>query len=129
MAASLMAQGRQYYATAEGLPLIGGKVYTYIAGTSTPAPTWADAGQTAFNTNPVILDTRGEASIFWNGIYKVVLRDADDVVIWTADNLSNDAAITAGKIPWDLPDEANGDAIPAPGSRLPYLSGGVLKIA
>lgn len=39
------------------------------------------------------------------------------------------AAILDGSSPWDLPDEANGDVIPSPGSKLPYLSAGVLKIA
>ena len=39
------------------------------------------------------------------------------------------AAILSGASAWSLPDEANGDAIPAPGSKLPYLSAGVLKIA
>lgn len=39
------------------------------------------------------------------------------------------AAITGGTAPWTLPDEANGDPIPSPGSKLPYLSAGVMKIA
>lgn len=34
-----------------------------------------------------------------------------------------------GQIAFNLPDEADGDAIPSPGSGLPYLSGGVMKIA
>lgn len=39
------------------------------------------------------------------------------------------AAILGGTVAWTLPDEANGDTIPAAGSKLPYLSGGVFKIA
>jgi hypothetical protein len=39
------------------------------------------------NTNPVILDARGEAVIFWTGVYKVVLKDASDVTIWSVDNI------------------------------------------
>jgi hypothetical protein len=39
------------------------------------------------------------------------------------------SAILAGGVSFDLPDEADGDPIPPPGSRLPYLSAGVLKIA
>lgn len=127
MAASLMPQGKQSYVTASGQPLVGGKIYTYQAGTNTPLPTWSDAGQLAPNTNPVILDARGEASIFWRGVYKVILKDPNDVTIWTVDNIQSD--VTTGAVPWNLPDEANGDAIPAIGSKLPYLSGGVMKIA
>jgi hypothetical protein len=37
--------------------------------------------------------------------------------------------IVNGTVQFNLPDEALGQAIPAPGSKLPYLSGGVLKIA
>ena len=44
---------------ATNLPLSGGKVYTYQAGTTTPYPTWADADQTIPNANPVILDAGG----------------------------------------------------------------------
>jgi len=38
-------------------------------------------------------------------------------------------SILSGGMVFDLPDEANGDTIPASGSKLPYLSAGVLKIA
>jgi hypothetical protein len=38
-------------------------------------------------------------------------------------------SILGGTAQWDLPDEANGDAIPAPGSGQLYLSAGVMKIA
>lgn len=37
--------------------------------------------------------------------------------------------LVSGGIAFSLPDEANGDIIPSPGSGLPYLSAGVLKIA
>ena len=37
--------------------------------------------------------------------------------------------ILSGNAAFTLPDEADGDAIPAPGSKLDYLSGGVRKLA
>ncbi|KKW92697.1 hypothetical protein [Sphingobium chungbukense] len=86
MPAILLPEGKQSYQNALGLPLVGGKLYTYLAGTSTPATTWADPAKTVPNANPVILDTRGEATIFWDGNYKIVLKDASDVTIWTVDN-------------------------------------------
>lgn len=89
MTAYLQPNGKQYYAGSAGIPLAGGKLYTYAAGTSTLKTTWSDSAQANANTNPVILDSRGEASIFFNGSYKVTLRDALDNLIWTQDNLQS----------------------------------------
>lgn len=71
----------------DGLALVGGKVYTYLAGTSTPKVTYQDYGFGASNTNPVILDARGEAEIWLDGNYKVTLKDSSDVTIWSVDNV------------------------------------------
>jgi microcystin-dependent protein len=69
---------------------VNGKVYTYRAGTyitKATYPTKTDAtNETNANANPVILDARGEASIFVKGPTKVVLKDSDDSLLWTADN-------------------------------------------
>lgn len=72
-----------------GEPLVGGKVYTYEAGTTTPSVTYTDNTGASVNSNPIILNARGEASI-WLGasIYKFKLADANDVEIWTADYVS-----------------------------------------
>lgn len=76
-----------------GDPLNGGKVYTYIAGTSTPLGTYTDSTGGTPNTNPVILDANGEADIWLgSGTYKFVLKDADDVTQWTVDNVTSAAA-------------------------------------
>ena len=45
-----------------GEPLVGGKVYTYEAGTTTPQATYTDSTGAYTNPNPVILDARGEAA-------------------------------------------------------------------
>lgn len=89
MTAILLPQGKQHYETIAGLPLVGGKVFTYAAGTSAPQITYADAAATTPNANPVILDARGEATIFWSGAYKVQLQDALGNIIWTQDNVSS----------------------------------------
>lgn len=86
--AVLLPQGKQYYTTSTGAPLIGGKVYTYDFGTTNPRTTWQDAAGTQPNTNPVILDSRGEAIIYWSGNYKVVIKDSLDNTIWTVDGIS-----------------------------------------
>jgi len=72
-----------------GEPLVGGKVYTYEAGTTTPVATYSDSTGVSVNPNPVVLNARGEAPI-WLGadIYKFKLSDANDVEIWTVDYIS-----------------------------------------
>lgn len=86
--ASLLPEGKQSFTGSDGLPLVGGKLYTYDAGTTTPRPTYSDAAGTTPNTNPVVMDARGEATIFWLGSYKVVLKDASDNTIWSIDGVT-----------------------------------------
>lgn len=77
--------------TSTGTQCSGCKVYTYTTGTTTPLATYTDSTQATPNTNPVILDTRGEASI-WLGAglsYRFVLKTAADVTIRTDDGVQN----------------------------------------
>lgn len=72
-----------------GDPLAGGKLYTYSAGTTTALATYTDSTGTVANANPVILDSRGEASVWFQPLnYKLVLKDSSDNTIWTQDNYS-----------------------------------------
>jgi hypothetical protein len=73
----------------DGKPLVGGKLYTYAAGTTTLLATYTDYTGSTANTNPVILNSRGEASVWLGNVtrYKFVLKDSNDVEIWTQDNL------------------------------------------
>lgn len=71
-----------------GKALAGGKVFFYAAGTNTPQATYTDFFQTVPNTNPVVLDAAGRADIWLApSAYKVVLKNKNDVVIWTKDNI------------------------------------------
>lgn len=75
-----------------GDPLGGGKLYTYVAGTSTPKDTYTTAEGDVANSNPVILDADGYADIWLGeGYYKFVLDDASDVNIFTVDNIRGDS--------------------------------------
>jgi hypothetical protein len=73
-----------------GDPLVGGKLYTYMSGTTTPAFTKTDATGTVNNTNPVILDARGEASVWLDEsiVYRFVLKTSTDVELWTSDGIT-----------------------------------------
>ena len=74
--------------SATGVALSGGKLYTYTAGTTTPKATYSDAALTTPNANPVVLDTNGEAVVWLDGSYYLVLKDSDDVEQWTMDDVS-----------------------------------------
>lgn len=67
-------------------PLAGGKLYSYAAGTDDPKATYTDFTLGTENSNPIILDGNGEATVWMTGTYKFVLYDADDVLQWTEDN-------------------------------------------
>jgi hypothetical protein len=70
-----------------GNALVGGKLYSYEPGTSTPTNTYADVDRTIPNSNPVILDSVGEAEVYLDGSAKLVLKDDDDVLLWTKDEV------------------------------------------
>lgn len=95
--AVLTPQPKMQFVDAAGVPLSGGKVYTYTAGTTTPLATYTDSTGATPNANPVILDSRGEASI-WLGSanYKFKLTNSADVEVWTVDYIS---APTSGVSP------------------------------
>lgn len=77
-----------------GVPLAGGKLYTYAAGTTTPQTTYTSVSGVTPNANPIVLDSAGRVSgsnEVWmtNGVaYKFVLKTSVDVQLWSADNVS-----------------------------------------
>lgn len=86
----------QSFTDSAGAPLVGGRVFTYDAGTNNPRATFTNEAGTVNNTNPIILDGRGEAVIFWSGAYKVVLADAAGVPIKTVDNIISTDLLVSG---------------------------------
>ena len=100
MTATLTPTAKQQFFDANGNPLVGGKLYTYIAGTTSPVVTYVDSAGSTTNTNPIILDSRGEANVWLGtGTYKFKLVSATNVEIWTVDNIpgapSENAALVA----------------------------------
>lgn len=86
--ASLTPTPRFQFIYSDGDPLFLGKLYTYAAGTDTPLATYTTSVGNVENTNPVILDAYGSASV-WLGssLYKMVLKDENDSTIYTQDNV------------------------------------------
>lgn len=82
-----------------GLPLSGGLVYWYIAGTTTPVIVYSESSGSVANTNPVVLNTRGEpTNPIWlqtGNAYKAILNDSSGNLLRTVDNISgvNDTSV------------------------------------
>lgn len=77
-----------------GNVLTGGKIYTYLAGTTTPATTYTTSSGITAWSNPIVLDAAGRVSgsgEVWltDSIqYKFILKDSNDVLIATYDNIT-----------------------------------------
>lgn len=88
MFATLMPVPKQQYDGIAGLPLVGGKIYTYAAGTTVPKATYSEADGSVAQANPIVLNVRGEPAspIFWSGAYYVEIFDALGNLIYTCDD-------------------------------------------
>jgi hypothetical protein len=85
--------GNSQFFDANGDPANGWKIYTYVAGSSTPLSTYTDSTGTVAQSNPIVINSLGFPTTgqIWltSGLsYKLVLTDASDVVKKTQDNLS-----------------------------------------
>ena len=90
--------GWQFF-DANGVPLSGGRLYTYAAGTTTPQTTYTSSTGATANANPIELNSAGRVSgttEVWLDItlaYKFILKTTDDVQLWSADDISGMAGI------------------------------------
>jgi len=97
----LMPVPKQQFFNNAGLPLVGGKVYTYAAGTLVNKATFTDAAGTIPQANPIILNARGEPDnmIYWSGVYDIVITDFLGNLIYTVAGYSTDPAGLQGILP------------------------------
>ena len=76
----------------DGIPLSGGKLYTYTAGTTTPQVTYTSSAATIAHANPIVLNSSGRVSSgeIWliATPYKFVINDSTGALIGTYDNIS-----------------------------------------
>ena len=80
----------RFFVNATNKPLVGGKLYTYLAETTTPATTYSNDAGTP-NTNPIILDANGECNLYLDDdkVYRLILKDANDVIYFDKDRVSS----------------------------------------
>ncbi len=101
-----------------GIPLSGGKMYTYVAGTTTPQATYTSSSGVTAHPNPIVLDSGGRVpggEIWLTDAlqYKFVLRTSTDVLIGTYDNIVG----------------LNGSGIAANASNVAYTPAGTGAVA
>jgi hypothetical protein len=84
---------RLYFTDSNGKPLVGGKLYSYLSGTTTPTPTWTDESLQTPNTNPIILDSSGSCLCWLDSTiqYKFVLTNSVNALVWSQDNITGDS--------------------------------------
>jgi len=84
----------QHFVDNNGNACVGCKLFTYGAGTTTKQATYTDSTGNTQGTNPIILNSRGEAQVWLSGLgYKYVLAPATDTdpptnPFWTVDGLT-----------------------------------------
>src|SRR5678816_950526 len=93
MAAAILGVPVPQYLDDDGLPLAGGFLYSYQAGTAfgTPQSLYTDSGLSTAYSNPIELDGSGRPAgpiyMLATPAYDLVLKDAALVTIWTATNI------------------------------------------
>lgn len=72
-----------------GVAASGGKVYTYLAGTTTEVDTYSDKIGT-INENPITLDANGSCSIWLDEAvaYKLIVKNSSGLDIYPQDNIT-----------------------------------------
>jgi hypothetical protein len=90
----LIPNAKAQFIDSGGQPLANGSVGFYFPGTLNPKPTYQDAAGTIANTNPVLLDSRGQALIWGSGVYRQILKDASGVTIWDQTTEDPNAGLT-----------------------------------
>lgn len=94
---SLFAGAGAQFFDNSGVPLSGGKIYTYSAGTTTPLVTYTTNAGNVAHTNPIVLDSAGRipsGGEIWLTLgigYKFVVKTSAEVLIATYDNIPSSA--------------------------------------
>lgn len=95
---SLLAGAGAQFFDDTGNVLTGGKLYTYLAGTTTPAVTYTTSAGNVAHANPIVLNAAGRvpsSGEIWltdNVSYKFIVKTTDDVLIATYDNITGNSS-------------------------------------
>lgn len=96
---SLLAGAGWQFFDDNGVPLNGGLLYTYAAGTTTPLATYTSSNGVTANSNPIVLDSAGRVPYqVWltNGSdYKFILQTSTGITVWTEDDVEANSDLAA----------------------------------
>jgi hypothetical protein len=113
---SLFAGAGAQFFDNNGVPLSGGLLYSYLAGTTTASATFTSSTGLSAHANPIVLDAAGrvpeEVWLTADTLYKFVLEDANNVLIGSWDNIPGIS--NANTLAADLANTSNialGDAL------------------
>lgn len=121
MGAKQISGGRFFINGKDGAVADGWKVETHTAGSAGVLGTDDKAAYTDYtlgtpHVNPIILNERGEAEIWWDGAYLIKVYDESDNLIYTLDyfGAGYDAAFDPASVPLNgsFSIDENGDDIP-----------------
>lgn len=95
---SLLGGAAQQFFDNNGVILSGGKIYTYAAGTTTPAASYTDHTGATPHANPIILDSAGKVpgGQIWlidGSEYKFVIYTATDVLLNSYDYITTSQTV------------------------------------
>jgi len=122
--------GNDQFIDANGDPLSGGQIETYLAGSSTPAATYTSSSGATPQSNPVILNSLGYPTLgpIWltGGVsYKFIIKDASGSTLRTIDDIAgvNDASVSQSE--WVesgfVPTYIGATSFSVPGDQTPIL--------
>lgn len=130
--------------SAAGVPLAGGLMYIYAAGTTTPVTTYQDSVFATPTASPVVADASGIFAPTYikpaASPYKLVFKTSASVTVLTVDNIAvptdlttADQPVTGGALitSLDLGTKSTGTLTPDPGARpiQRYINGGAHTLA
>ena len=96
MAAPAIINPRFRATDSSGNALVGGKLYTNQAGSTTVnKTTYSDTDLSTPNTNPIILDSYGECDLYFVGSARLRLFDSDDNLVWDRDDVVNTGDVSS----------------------------------
>src|SRR5262245_495733 len=111
MPAALLPWLKPQFTDAEGHPVASGRLYSFVAGTTTPQPTYTDPDLAPGHAhpNPILLNAAGESPsniyLLPTG-YRFRLDDAAGVPLWTVDLVEDVGATFAGALGTELAEGA-----------------------
>lgn len=93
------------------------KIYHYEPGTTVLKTAWTGRDKAGESPNPVDGDATGIASFFFDGLYKIVVKDSDEVTLYTWDNFSVGPIFEylVSSVVWDPASLVDGAGASSPG--------------